>query len=364
MTATTFPKLQPLGFGELLDRAIRIYRKNFVPFSAIVAIIQTPLVVLQLVGALITVLSAPTVNNFTPGQPPTDPFTLLGPGYFVGQGLTLIVGIVSFFASGILYALVIRGTSDSYINNESVSIGSTFRKASPAFGRILLTMLFTILVGLALLIWFIIPCFGWISAPGLLVFGSWVIYPLILICCTLEGQGPTGSYRRAWDLSRRRFWWTLGFAFVVIIFGVAVTFGPSLLAGVGLGFLLRTDFFSNNPAMSAALNTIIQSLVQLVITILIYPIQIIGFTLMYFDLRVRTEGFDMALDTANTDVAAAGMTDVVTQAPAPERGRPITGKEIGYFCLLSIIISIPVVVLYGALFALMMAAIGLSQGGF
>jgi hypothetical protein len=362
MTATTFPKLQPLGFGELLDRAIRVYRKNFVPFTAMVAIVQTPLVALQILATLLAVSSIPT-TPFSPGQPPPDISQVFGPAYFIGQGLNVILSIINFLSTGILYGAIIRGTADSYLSNERVTVSGTFGKVFKAFGRLTLTMLLTILIGIALFIWLIIPCIGWVSGPGLFIFGGWVIFPLILICSTLEGLGPLGAYRRAWDLSRRRFWWTLGFAFVIFLFSMAVTLGPSTLVNIGLGAVLRADFFRNNPALVTAMNTIIVSLVSLAAIILTYPIQAVSFTLMYFDLRVRTEGFDMTLAAADTAIVTSP-ADLVAQAPKPQSGNPITAKEFGYFCLLGIIAIVPIVLLYGVLFAVLMASFQAMQGGF
>ena len=39
--------LRPLRLGELLDRAIRLYRGNFLTFIGIIAVVYVPLMVLQ-----------------------------------------------------------------------------------------------------------------------------------------------------------------------------------------------------------------------------------------------------------------------------------------------------------------------------
>ena len=40
-------ELRPLGFGEIFDRAITLYIRNFVPFAAIVMVLVVPLAILQ-----------------------------------------------------------------------------------------------------------------------------------------------------------------------------------------------------------------------------------------------------------------------------------------------------------------------------
>jgi hypothetical protein len=58
-------------------------------------------------------------------------------------------------------------------------------------------------------------------------------------------------------------------------------------------------------------------------------------TLIYFDLRVRTEGFDLALLT----LEASGSTDLAETMTAPvplENERLITGPELGSFAIISL----------------------------
>src|SRR5580704_12143566 len=42
-------ELRPLGFGEIFDRAVTLYIKNFVPFAAIVLVLIVPLGIFQYV---------------------------------------------------------------------------------------------------------------------------------------------------------------------------------------------------------------------------------------------------------------------------------------------------------------------------
>ena len=47
METSALPALRPLGPGELLDQAIRLYRRNFLTFIGIIAVVYVPVMVLQ-----------------------------------------------------------------------------------------------------------------------------------------------------------------------------------------------------------------------------------------------------------------------------------------------------------------------------
>jgi hypothetical protein len=87
--------------------------------------------------------------------------------------------------------------------------------------------------------------------------------------------------------------------------------------------------------MQVVLTSVIQGLVSLVFILIYYPLQMAAFTLIYFDLRVRTEGFDLALLT----MEVSGSTDLAETLAAPvsqDSERLITGPELGYFAILTI----------------------------
>jgi hypothetical protein len=90
-----------------------------------------------------------------------------------------------------------------------------------------------------------------------------------------------------------------------------------------------------DPATQLVLTSIIQGLVSLIFVLIYYPLQMTAFTLIYFDLRVRTEGFDIALLT----MEASSSTDIseAMAAPAPPANeRLITGPELGNFAILTL----------------------------
>ena len=92
MTVSPVPQLRPLGMGQLLDQALRLYRRNFLKFVGIIAVVQIPLGLLQLGSSLLAFSGFAQLSNPTPGTRPEDIF---GPGFVVGMIGTIIVAILS-----------------------------------------------------------------------------------------------------------------------------------------------------------------------------------------------------------------------------------------------------------------------------
>jgi hypothetical protein len=125
------------------------------------------------------------------------------------------------------------------------------------------------------------------------VFGSagglWLLFMTVFgfvpAAVVLEERG-LGGILRSWQLVKGSFWRVLGLVLVlllmVVMMGVYVRLPSQILAGMaGLSGELHA--------------TVLGSLaMQLGIT-LVDPMRMVGVTLTYYDLRIRKEGFDLAL---------------------------------------------------------------------
>jgi hypothetical protein len=136
-----------------------------------------------------------------------------------------------------------------------------------------------------------------------------------------------GSVQRAWFLARRRFWPVLGTIFILYLFNMLIVNGPTaivnaILAGVAPSF--------GDTTIQLVITAIIQALVSIVFILIYYPLQMTAFTLVYFDLRVRTEGFDLAL-------LASGDANQVLTAPVQQTKESlVTGTDLGNFAILTL----------------------------
>jgi hypothetical protein len=358
MTIATGPHLRPLGLGQLLDQAIRLYRRNFLKFIGIIAIVQIPLTLLQMLSTLLTVggMSAPFDDQ---SSIPTDLGEVLG---FIGIGGTIVVAIVTFvLVQGVATAALTRAVAGSYLG-QSVGIVEAYRKIGRSWVSLIGALLLTGLIAIGLLIWTLVPCIGWLTGLGMLAFLSMVITPMIAPIIVLEKQAAVDSIRRAWDLARRRFWWVLGFIFILFLFGQLIITIPVILLTYLLQFIMGGGPFALTTT-ETIIQTVTQSLSQLTLSVIYLPLQLTAITLMYFDLRIRTEGFDLAVLAGSVSGAQADVEAVTVEAPQPEKGNLITWTEMGYFALIEIG-ALALYFVFVMLLGLLFFAIGAASGSF
>ena len=360
-------RLRPRSLGELLDQAIRLYRRNFLKLTAVVALIQVPVTLLSLLFSLV-IYSSSAMQLQEPGAVyPDDPMEIFDANYFVGVGGGCGVGILSFFlVYGVLPAAMARSVADSYLGVSS-GFFDAYRKIGSSWLRVLGALLIAFLVGIVLFIWLLIPCIGWMTGLGMWVFYLWAVVPLVTPIIVLEKQGVADALLRAWELTRRRFWWVMGFVFVLYLFNQLITSGPAFLLGLGIGALREVLTDSLGVTGLATLQTILQSLVTMAISLVSLPLQQVCMLLMYFDLRVRTEGFDLALqaEEATSDEMGVDIEAVLAEAPAPARSGLITWTEIGQFSAVSLAGLVLAVALYAVLAGIGLVIMGAGgMGGF
>jgi hypothetical protein len=325
MEAQALPTLRPLRLGELLDRAIRLYRANFLTFVGIIAVVYVPLMVLQTAASAL--LSSSMLGGFST---PEEIFS--NSAYWIGILSTIVLGLVQFIlVQGIATGALTRAVADNYLGRKT-SILDAYRGIGKSWLTLIGALLFLGLIAIALFIWWLVPCIGWFTGLGMLFFLLSVVNPLVPPVVVLESQGVLDSVKRAWSLARRRFWPVLGYVLVLALFSLIVVNGPAGIVNILLVQLLPS---LGDPTMTLVLTSVIQGLVSLVFVLIYYPLQMAAFTLIYFDLRVRTEGFDLALLT----MEASGSTDLAETMTAPVlqgNERLITGPELGNFAILTL----------------------------
>jgi hypothetical protein len=327
METQTLPSLRPLRLGELLDQAIRLYRRNFLTFIGIIAVVYVPLTVLQ--TAATTIMSS-SMLEFSPSSP-EEIFSNYG--YWFGMFSTIVLIFIQFIlVQGIATGALTRAVADNYLGKEA-SILDAYRGIGKSWLALIGALLFVGIIFIAICLWWIVPCIGWFTGLGMLAFLMAVVNPLVAPVVVLEGQGAVNAVQRAWSLARRRFWPVLGTIFVLYLFSLIVVNGPVTIVNV---LLLQVLPSLNDPTVVFVLTSIVQALIGLVFTLIYYPLQMTALTLIYFDLRVRTEGFDIALLT----MGASGSTDIseVIATPVPQTNeRLITGPDLGNFAILTLV---------------------------
>lgn len=343
--------IRPMTLGEILDRAIRLYRQNFLKFIGIYAIPYIPLVLFQMILSVL-MTSSLLEPAFLENQ---DPSTAFGIGIATLAG-TFIFAIANFIlVGGFATAALTRAVANNYMD-KPIAILDSYRAIMKSVWKLVLALLLATLLMILLIFWAIVPVLGWLSGPGIVFFLMLIVIPLIAPIASLENLGVGATIRRAWDMGRSRFWWLIGFAMILALLGQLIVTGPvyllgALLQGV-LASLAQLSF-----QMQSMLNTIISSLLTMTLGLLYQPLQLTIMTVVYFDLRARNEGLDLALQLASTEEGPS------VSAPLPEiagaTSTPLlAGIDVGRFALLSLAGG----VLFGCYFVFIFSLIGLGTG--
>ena len=323
-TSSTLPALRPLRIGELLDRAIRLYRANFLTFIGIIAVVYVPLTMLQTLAA--TLLST-SMTRTTPQQLFTNS------SYWIGMLSTFFLVVLQFiFVQGIAMGALARAVADNNLGKKT-GIVDSYREIGSSWLSLLGALLFVAFISIVIFLWWLVPCIGWITGLGMLFYLTAVVNQLVPPVVVLEDQTATGSVRRAWNLARRRFWPVLGYALLLGLFSLLVVNGPAAIANMILALIFRTI---GDASKYLVLTSIVQGLVSLVFALLYHPLQMTAFTLVYFDLRVRTEGFDIALLTMQTE-GTTDVSDAIALSAPLTNERLMTGTDLGNFAILTLI---------------------------
>lgn len=359
------PTLRPLSLGELLDRAIRLYRRNFFKFIGIIALVQIPLTIISLIVGLFTIsgvssqLTDPTAMQNLENM--ENPLELLGPNFFSGMGISLIVGIISIFLLAIAMAAVTRLVADAYLGERIGAMEAYFRiedRVPALFG----TLISNFLVGLLVFIWFMIPCVGWLTGLSMLSVLGYIVIPLTVPVVILEGFSGFNALRRAWELMRRRFWPVIIVAVVLYLFNQLVVAGPAYLVSLIFQFLTPSMINGGNVEFALQIQTVAQTLVSMIFSLLYVPLQLACMTLLYFDLRVRQEGLDLML--AAEEQPGITAAELVAKAPQMPQGSIMTLGEMGNFAILSVGGG-TILFILSFLFGIISAGLGLATtGGF
>ena len=293
-TPPTLPTLRPLGVGDIVDQTIAIYRASPGLFVVLAALPYLVLAIMTLLLDLAFSGSTP-FTNLPSILDPSDPtrFTSFTPGQLAGLvTFGIVIGVVSVLVLSVQAAALVDAMSERYLGRDTTIIGS-LRAGLRASVRLILASIIAFVVFVAVVA-VAIFALGLASAalrnplPAIVgviamivvvlyVVASWMPLPAVI---TLEGAGPIAGLRRAWRLAGGARWRILGLLALMTILQVIIglLFGLVLLGTVSTG---------------GAVKTVLQEVVNLAVNALWAPIQWGVFTLLYYDLRVRKEAFDL-----------------------------------------------------------------------
>jgi membrane-anchored glycerophosphoryl diester phosphodiesterase (GDPDase) len=261
-------RLRPLGLGEILDDVFRVYRRHFWLLVAIALIVSLPGLALQFASgsasqfgfalSILNDLSNP--DALAARQPPALPnLALLALSYLV------LIALVPF-----MVAAIPRATIDIVLGNP-VSVRSTLAGVARRYWRLMGVALLYVLISPMVLC---LPVFVWL-------FVRWVVAVPALLT---EDIGPVRALDRSWTLTRSH-WWRL-FGILVLIY-LLTTVVSGALGVFALPVAVAVPFIP--PFVRGAIILTVETAASAVVQPALY----LCVTLLYFDLRIRHEHFDL-----------------------------------------------------------------------
>ena len=318
MEISNLPTLRPLRLGELFDQAIRLYRQHFLTYVGIMAVVYIPYVIVQTVSSTVLLAAMQTMRGREIFTSPA--YWLFIFSIFVGIGLNEV------FVSGLGTAALTNATAHSYLN-QKISILDSYRQLGNSWLHLLFAMLIVSLLSSLLSTWAIVPIAGWFTGLGAMIFLAAVVAELLPPIIVIEKSTWLDPIKRAWDLGRRRFWWLLGVAMIFSLFTLLISTGPTLIISA-----VSNSLAGRAIVISTLISTILGSLLHLITL----PILIVAKTLIYFDLRIRTEGFDLALATLE---ASEGAEIDIASLPIPVSDQKwLTWDDVSKFLIITLVI--------------------------
>jgi hypothetical protein len=301
--------VRPLNLGETLDASIKIVRARWRTLAVIMLVIALPI---ELLTVLITNLTTDTYQAGTGGWtgPSADSKTSYSDegAFIAGQVAVSVLGFLGY----LLGTVACYGAIANQYLGRATSPSQSLRYAGDRFGT---TLWLTIVLGIGLVFAFLA-----LVIPGIWLAVAWsVAYPAMLV----ERLGAVEALKRSFKLVDG-FWWSTAGRLIVAyiltsIFAVVVAFA----------FLIPAEWLVDDTSLGAQL---LEAAANLATSLLTTPFIAAVVTLTYFDLRVRKEGFDLAVLAERMGGAAATDADPGASsgfgAPAPAQrdafGNPVT----------------------------------------
>jgi hypothetical protein len=267
-----------MGLGEILDGAFKLYRANFKAISLVALAFVGPASVLASVAirdvnggyGLFDIVNDPSLVE------DSDPF-----GGLVQLLSTAVLWLIGPLVAGV----VAKAVATSYLGGQQTA-GSAVRAIGWRGFFFLIVAKF--LVGGSELLGALGCCVGLVFVMALWV----VVSPAMVV----EGLGPIKGMRRSLQLCRARYWPVLGIA---LLSALITTTLSSVVSGVPSILALVIGYRWGFPLVALG---------STATAVLVEPLSAIVATLVYFDLRIRQEGFDLQIMARDLDARAPSPT--------------------------------------------------------
>jgi hypothetical protein len=230
--------IRPRSVTEIVDAAFQLYRRSPTEYMTVAALPYVPYLGLQLL-----VVGPQTAT----------------PGFILRSG---VVGVVGLFVKFLIGAPLIWLASEQYLGRPATAL-MAFNAVYRRWPRIALALLMqAIMVGIGFLL---------LIVPGVYLTAQTFGVESVMV---IEGGGVGRAFTRSELLSKDLKMHILGATFLTAIIYFVLAF-----AITGPALLFR--------------NQLLTEILQAVTIIAVFPIVPITTTIVYYDTRIRREGFDV-----------------------------------------------------------------------
>jgi hypothetical protein len=274
--------MRPLNLGETLDASIKIVRSRWRTLALVMVVVALPI---QLLDMLVITSTTDTYDvsggGFTTDTSASGTTYTDESAYIGGQLVIQLLSLVGYVLGTVACYRVI---AHAYLGEEA-TVGDSLRFAARRAGA---TLWLSLLLVLGL-----IGAFIALILPGIWLLVAWsVAFPVMLV----EGTGGFKALGRSLALVKGRWWATFGRLVVAYILVSVVTLVVTAVAiGLAVSVVDKTSFGA----------LVLQQAANFMVSLVTTPFIAAVTTLVYFDLRVRKEGFDLALMAERMGGAAA-----------------------------------------------------------
>ena len=257
MSASAIP-FRPRSVSELVDAAFQVLRRGYAQFLVIMGIAYVPWLVVSMIVTRSILAAA--------GQDPTA----LARNF----STTMLLGLGAMVWFSVIDGALTLAASESYLGRP-VDVGGALGRA---FGRALPLVVTSVVRTLLTAIGFMLFIF-----PAFWAFATFFASPIVVM---LERRGAFGALGRSSELTRGEKWHVLKTLLLVWVIYFVLSLGLNLV---------MASIFGSIATGQTTLGLMATQIAAAVYTILAYPLISVVQTLLYYDLRIRKEGYDIEL---------------------------------------------------------------------
>jgi hypothetical protein len=310
MVSTPAYTLRPLGIGEIFDRAVTLYVRNFVTFTLMVLTLLAPIGVVQYFvipdqAASLSETIGQISNPSKKTQPPMSNREIAGLAAVVLLAMIFAPFVNNAVAVGV--ARLYNGAEPSY----GASFSTVFRRWLPLLGTAILNILVILGIYLAMIVGLVLfmtlgillvkpalPIAIAIFIAAVLLFFVVLLFVLMMLIAyafsmystSLENASPSRAiglaYRRIFNRGEFKKAFLMALAYIGLQIGVV-----TLSSTVAIVMML----FVHSYALQLVVNTVVSAMLTAFLTILL--------AVYYYDVRTRSEGLDLETDLARLATA-------------------------------------------------------------